>query len=139
MNSARVHSLIRPQYVTNQATRIIIRAAGELASETLTSLTSSELSVRVVHTEATDTFSDTTTEVEEREGFDIDGYRPSIRADRSWSLSEIDLGKCELDIVMYLALTHELNRMDRGRLCRSWYGRRRYAIPSILDGSSAFT
>ena len=84
------------QYVTNQATRIIVRAAGELASDTLTSLSSSDSVLRVIDTDFTNIPVDDEVALDESEAFDIDTYRPLVREDRSWSLSEIDLGECTL-------------------------------------------
>ncbi len=84
------------QYVTNQATRIIVKAAGDLAIESnmvdepvalinQASLVETELQKDVnsnvkAHNEGDEVL------------IDIESYKPTIASDRSWVLSEVDLG-----------------------------------------------
>ncbi|KAF7797056.1 hypothetical protein EIP86_008248 [Pleurotus ostreatoroseus] len=77
------------QYVTNQATRIIVKAAGDLAIE------SALVDEPVIPIEsALVTESDTNVKAQNEEEevvVDIEAYKPTIAPDRSWILSEIDL------------------------------------------------
>ncbi|KAI0938669.1 hypothetical protein AcV5_000296 [Taiwanofungus camphoratus] len=81
------------QYVTNQATRLIVKAAGDLAPEVVASISSSDTIF-----ESTD-FSDSNEsektalqdDIEDEVQIDIEKYRPTILEDRSWTLSELDL------------------------------------------------
>ncbi|GBE89009.1 DUF917-domain-containing protein [Sparassis crispa] len=81
------------QYVTNQATRIIVKAAGELAMNAIASTT--ELNVITNgddEPEASEGEKAVLQEVNEEEDLiDIEEYAPTIREDRSWILSELDL------------------------------------------------
>ena len=124
------------QYVTNQATRIIVRAAGELASDTLTSLSSSDSVLRVIDTDFTNIPVNDEVALDESEAFDIDTYRPLVREDRSWSLSEIDLGECTFVPPGKSVPPNpkSIDRMDRRRVCGLRNRRRRYTLSTILDG-----
>ena len=78
--------------MTNQATRIIVKAAGELAIE---SAAPNEEIIPPGET-AEDTLPEENStraqSNEEESVIDIEQYRPNIAADRSWYLSELDLG-----------------------------------------------
>ncbi|TFY55280.1 hypothetical protein EVJ58_g8349 [Rhodofomes roseus] len=80
------------QYVTNEATRIIVKAAGDLAPEVVAFVSSIDdaldaediaNSIEDDKTVLTDTVEDV--------AVDIETYTPNIRPDRSWSISELDL------------------------------------------------
>lgn len=87
------------QYVTNQATRIIVKAAGDLSPQAVAALEGNSL----ISSDENDT------DVEEGEKYlankpdeedhnvetatDIETYKPTILPNRSWKLSELDLGK----------------------------------------------
>ncbi|KAF9819430.1 hypothetical protein IEO21_02173 [Rhodonia placenta] len=80
------------QYVTNQATRIIVKAAGDLAPEAVAAVATPDSKL--------DAADDVKVEEGEKAGvdeeseepsIDIEAYKPEIRADRSWNLSELDL------------------------------------------------
>lgn len=81
--------------MTNQATRLIVKAAGDLAPEVVASISSSDTIF-----ESTD-FSDSNEsektalqdDIEDEVQIDIEKYRPTILEDRSWTLSELDLGE----------------------------------------------
>lgn len=87
------------QYVTNQATRIIVKAAGELSTETLGDATADldfdDVS-DVNETQKVDVISE-----ELKENVDIAAYKPQILEDRSWTVSELDLGLFPSVIVSY--------------------------------------
>ena len=88
------------QYVTNQATRIIVKAAGDLSPQAVAALGENSL------------ISSNENDMEVEEGakylankpdeedhslettIDIETYKPTILPNRSWKLSELDLGKC---------------------------------------------
>ncbi|KZT70497.1 hydantoinase [Daedalea quercina L-15889] len=80
------------QYVTNQATRIIVKAAGDLAPEAVASVSTLDDALEDTqpdeYKEGDKTASD---EVAEEEEIDIETYKPTIRPNRSWVLSELDL------------------------------------------------
>ncbi|PSR71578.1 hypothetical protein PHLCEN_2v12550, partial [Hermanssonia centrifuga] len=83
------------QYVTNQATRIIVKAAGELAidalvSEDVDNPAGDDAGASAEVAETQKLISAVTVE-EEIESINIEEYRPSINSDRSWQLSELDL------------------------------------------------
>ncbi len=87
------------QYVTNQATRIIVKAAGDLSPQAVASLEGNSLI----------SFNEDDTDVEEGEKLlaenpieedeplesviDIETYKPTILPNRAWKVSELDLGK----------------------------------------------
>ncbi|KAI0360591.1 DUF917-domain-containing protein [Trametes cingulata] len=85
------------QYVTNQATRIIVKAAGDLSPQTVASLEESSLITAendveseegekaLAHGSAAD---DATAQDDEIE---IDAYKPNILSNETWKLSELDL------------------------------------------------
>ena len=82
------------QYVTNQATRIIVKAAGDLAPEAVATVNALDDALQDLdegdYKEGDKTAS---AEVDEEESIDIEVYKPTIRPDRSWVLSELDLGE----------------------------------------------
>ncbi|KAI0746875.1 DUF917-domain-containing protein [Daedaleopsis nitida] len=86
------------QYVTNEATRIMVKAAGDLAPEAVASLGNAPVSVRdddeeldegekAIVNETDGTFDETSPGSE----LDIEAYKPAILPDRRWKLSELDL------------------------------------------------
>ncbi|TFK90339.1 hydantoinase/oxoprolinase [Polyporus arcularius HHB13444] len=84
------------QYVTNQATRIIVKAAGELASQAVASLEDSS----TIAAEQDDgpqeeekhlSSDGSAVDSPSLEDIDIDHYKPTILPDRRWKLSEVDL------------------------------------------------
>ncbi|KAI0072072.1 DUF917-domain-containing protein [Panus rudis PR-1116 ss-1] len=79
------------QYVTNQATRIIVKAAGEL-SPISTAVTQEQTDFPLEHYDSTEDGSVTaSTESLNENGIDIESYKPNVRMDRTWHLSELDL------------------------------------------------
>ena len=87
------------QYVTNQATRIIVKAAGDLAANAVATVDATDSAVVDV-SESAEGEKSLANEAEAAEGsgiadaaVDIDTYKPTILPNRSWKLSEIDLGK----------------------------------------------
>ncbi|TBU59341.1 hydantoinase/oxoprolinase [Dichomitus squalens] len=85
------------QYVTNQATRIIVKAAGELSPEAIADLEGSTPppdSTDNADVEEADKSFEKTQPVEENqslETIDIESYKPTILPNRSWKLTELDL------------------------------------------------
>ena len=87
------------QYVTNQATRLIVKAAGDLAPQAVASLETStptaaggqddEAKEDEKHLDGDDSSVDSASPEE----VDIDTYKPTILPDRRWQLSEVDLGQ----------------------------------------------
>jgi hypothetical protein len=125
------------KYVTNQATRIIVKAAGELfanASQAFSSVDepkdteisdAEELAKEALQAE----------DVEQRtHDIDIERYMPKIDDSRGWILSELDLG-------MFLLLSHDVlipngfDRMDRRRMWRVRNWGWRVSLSSIPGGS----
>ncbi|KAH9896950.1 DUF917-domain-containing protein [Cubamyces lactineus] len=82
------------QYVTNEATRIIVKAAGDLSPQNVASLeaglVSSPEEVDGVEGEKTLASEAVTAEEAEQE-VDIDEYKPTVLQNRTWKLSELDL------------------------------------------------
>ncbi|KZT10328.1 DUF917-domain-containing protein [Laetiporus sulphureus 93-53] len=80
------------QYVTNQATRIIVKAAGDLAPEAVASVNAPNgvLDLSNVH-EPTEGEKAVLPDDTDEQEIDIESYKPTIRTDRSWSLTELDL------------------------------------------------
>ncbi|KAH9941324.1 hydantoinase/oxoprolinase [Epithele typhae] len=85
------------QYVTNQATRIIVKAAGDLAAQAVASVDGAEF-VLVDVSESNEGEKSLTNEAEATEGsgigeapIDIDTYKPTILPDRAWKLTELDI------------------------------------------------
>ncbi|RPD65174.1 hydantoinase/oxoprolinase [Lentinus tigrinus ALCF2SS1-7] len=84
------------QYVTNQATRIIVRAAGDLAPQAVASLETSSTTVEEQDEESKEeekhlSSDDSNASSATSEDIDIDIYKPTILPDRRWKLSEVDL------------------------------------------------
>lgn len=81
-------------YVTNQSTRVIIKAAGDL-SPSPTHILDAVESERRYGDEVLDNGTEPINEhIEAPESpVDVNTYRPTIRADKVWVLSEIDLGE----------------------------------------------
>ncbi|KAI0826527.1 DUF917-domain-containing protein [Trametes gibbosa] len=85
------------QYVTNEATRIIVKAAGDLALQAIASLTDSVLSAEdaTENNEGEKALENASAAVEDavalENAVDIDSYKPTILGDRTWKLSELDL------------------------------------------------
>ncbi|KAI0827020.1 DUF917-domain-containing protein [Trametes gibbosa] len=88
------------QYVTNEATRIIVKAAGDLAPQAIASVADSALSSSgsfdvVEDVEGEKTLEDAAGALEDAAAVDstvdIDTYKPTVLANRTWRLSEIDL------------------------------------------------
>ncbi|KAI0372037.1 DUF917-domain-containing protein [Pilatotrama ljubarskyi] len=85
------------QYVTNQATRIIVKAAGDLSPQTVASLEESQLSAAEDELEndedekalANGSANEEATALDKE--VDIDTYKPTILPNRTWRLSELDL------------------------------------------------
>lgn len=89
--------LILLQYVTNQATRIVVKAAGELSVDAAMvmeeDLLNEEADTRdgqSVHEAIKAVLKDAT--IKSSSAIDIEQYIPSIGSDRRWLLSELDLG-----------------------------------------------
>lgn len=86
------------QYVTNQATRIIIKAAGELSLASPAALEEQGLDVDFefegvgAEEDMNEKLALPTPADRLEDPIDIETYRPHIRSDRSWCLSELDLG-----------------------------------------------
>lgn len=80
--------------MTNQATRIIVKAAGDLAPESVAAVTSPDNELDSAD-ESDNKEGEKTVLIDESddERVDIETYKPAIGHDRSWSLSEFDLGK----------------------------------------------
>ncbi|THH28580.1 hypothetical protein EUX98_g5611 [Antrodiella citrinella] len=82
------------QYVTNQATRIIVKAAGELSITNSPELPQHPDNDIIIE-EATSVNDEGTSEPkvseEEMADIDIEAYEPKILPNRSWRLSELDL------------------------------------------------
>ncbi|KAI9063547.1 DUF917-domain-containing protein [Trametes sanguinea] len=89
------------QYVTNEATRIIVKAAGDLSPQQVAHLSDAALSnadvdaaedVSAAEGEKALANGDAATvEEDEDEEVDIDTYRPTILPNKTWKLSELDL------------------------------------------------
>ncbi|KZT70496.1 hypothetical protein DAEQUDRAFT_810662 [Daedalea quercina L-15889] len=81
------------QYVTNQATRIIVKAAGDLAPEAVASTFSSDdiLADEGDFDHLQEEDKAILANIVEEATVDIETYRPNVRSDRTWSVSEIDL------------------------------------------------
>ncbi|PCH44913.1 DUF917-domain-containing protein [Wolfiporia cocos MD-104 SS10] len=79
------------QYVTNQATRIIVRAAGDLAPEAVASISAPDSVLKNSDTDYAEGDKAVVAEESEDQQIDIESYRPQILSDRSWNLSELDL------------------------------------------------
>ncbi|KAH9941327.1 hydantoinase/oxoprolinase [Epithele typhae] len=85
------------QYVVNQATRIMVKAAGDLAPQAVASV-DAENEALVDEPEVVEAEKALTNEAEAAEGsglgaevVDVDNYKPVILPNRQWALSEIDL------------------------------------------------
>ena len=124
------------QYVTNQATRIIVKAAGELAVE---SAIVDDVVVPLGIAPADDAADEDGPSIQEEENeIDIEEYIPRVGSDRVWHLSEIDLGTPLPAINTSMVYEAELDlvfRMDCRRLRRPRDRRRWLAIPSVLGRS----
>lgn len=87
------------QYVTNEATRIIVKAAGDLAPLSIASLEDSVLASAdsEENSEGEKAIEDTTAAAEDvtlvESAIDIDTYKPTILANHTWKVSEVDLGE----------------------------------------------
>ncbi|KAL1943929.1 hypothetical protein VTO73DRAFT_3747 [Trametes versicolor] len=85
------------QYVTNEATRIIVKAAGDLAPLSIASLEDSVLASTDSdeNNEGEKAIEDTTAAAEDvtlvESAIDIDTYKPTILANHTWKVSEVDL------------------------------------------------
>lgn len=81
-------------YVTNQSTRVIIKAAGDLSPSPAHILDDvvSELSCEEEAINEAGKLVDELVEAPDAP-VDVNAYRPTIRADKVWVLSEIDLGE----------------------------------------------
>ncbi|CCM04742.1 uncharacterized protein FIBRA_06931 [Fibroporia radiculosa] len=79
------------QYVTNQATRIIVKAAGDLAPEAIASVISLDEVTAPQNEDYREGEKAVLDEQSEEQAIDIEAYKPTIRPDRSWSLTELDL------------------------------------------------
>ena len=82
------------KYVTNQATRIIVKAAGELSSQSTNGDIDEEL-LDDTDSEDGQELGKQTLEVSDEvtaKEIDIEAYTPNITADRGWLLNELDLG-----------------------------------------------
>ncbi|OCH93351.1 DUF917-domain-containing protein [Obba rivulosa] len=81
------------QYVTNQATRIIVKAAGDLSPENVASIDglSSAMQTEDIHQDEVEGEKQALAESDDSITVDIETYKPEIRHDRTWSLSELDL------------------------------------------------
>ncbi|CAL1709132.1 unnamed protein product [Somion occarium] len=84
------------QYVTNQATRIIVKSAGELAPDARVFSNEEDPDSDVLLPASGEEVDPGREEYGhpddiEGSGIDIDSYKPDIRADRSWYISETDL------------------------------------------------
>lgn len=125
------------QYVTNQATRIIVKSAGELAPDARVFSNEEDPDSDVLLPASGEEVDPGREEYGhpddiEGSGIDIDSYKPDIRADRSWYISETDLGK-PLVVLFYSVLTSTsiFRRVDRGWLRRLGNRRRRITISSV--------
>ncbi|KAI0659238.1 DUF917-domain-containing protein [Cubamyces menziesii] len=82
------------QYVTNEATRIIVKAAGDLSPQNVASLDDGFVSApeEVDGIEGEKTLASESVVIEEVEQeVDIDNYKPTILHNKTWKLSELDL------------------------------------------------
>ncbi|EPS97461.1 hypothetical protein FOMPIDRAFT_1128485 [Fomitopsis schrenkii] len=79
------------QYVTNQATRIIVKAAGDLAPDAVASVSSPDTVMGNDDVYTREEAKEALASTAEEAAVDIESYTPSIRADRTWSISELDL------------------------------------------------
>ncbi|KAH8097081.1 hydantoinase/oxoprolinase [Cristinia sonorae] len=83
------------QYVTNQATRIIVKAAGDLSDDITPEALPipDDITSRAPDVTAEDQSLDAELAVPEESMREVDFelYRPEIRPDRSWNISELDL------------------------------------------------
>ena len=93
-----LHYYSTSQYVTNQATRIVVKAAGDLAPQAIATVDDADTAL-ADEAEADEGEKALTNEAQASEGsglaetqVDIDAYRPTILPDRKWKLSEVDLG-----------------------------------------------
>lgn len=77
--------------MTNQATRIIVKAAGDLAPEAVASGLSDDADVDDDNLDAAEETKEALAGTIEEAAIDIETYIPDIRADRTWSISELDL------------------------------------------------
>lgn len=84
--------------MTNQATRIIVKAAGDLAPERFATVDRLDTATETGSDdlEILETEKAVLAESEVSEEVDIEAYRPEVRQDRTWSLSEVDLGMWRL-------------------------------------------
>ncbi|KAJ3558225.1 hypothetical protein NM688_g1053 [Phlebia brevispora] len=78
------------QYVTNQATRIIVKAAGDLAVQS-TCEAEEVFPVSDVTLEGDAAQIDVIVPQADEAAVDIEAYKPTIASDQSWILSELDL------------------------------------------------
>ena len=92
--------------MTNQATRIIVKAAGDLAANAIAAVDDADSALDEA-AEATEGEKSLANEAEATEGsgigeavVDIDTYKPTILPSRAWKLSETDLGTC------FIAVSH---------------------------------
>ncbi|KAI0674400.1 hydantoinase/oxoprolinase [Trametes maxima] len=85
------------QYVTNEATRIIVKAAGDLSPQTVASLEDAALASAEDVDEGAEgekALADAAAAEDAAEAeaqVDIDAYKPTILPNRTWKLSEVDL------------------------------------------------
>lgn len=129
------------QYVTNEATRIIVKAAGDLAPLSIASLEDSVLASAdsEENSEGEKAIEDTTAAAEDvtlvESAIDIDTYKPTILANHTWKVSEVDLGD-SLPCGRYRRYANSENRVDRrGLWCaRDW--RWWFAVPAVPDGAT---
>lgn len=127
--------------MTNQATRIIVKAAGELSAD----------GAQEIEDEgpAPPTGSDDFEELDKQalqaliqEGaavINIESYVPRITDDRRWVLSETDLGKMQVPLIDMTALTPLIFRVDRGWMRSIGYWGRWVAISPLLSCPAAAT
>ena len=123
------------QYVTNQATRIIVKAAGDLAPEAVASMTSDGIDIDDDSLDGVEDAKEALVGTFEEASIDIETYTPTIRADRSWSVSELDLSTscCPYHSIRDIIV---LRRVDRGWLRYLGHWRWWDNISAVPHGSS---
>lgn len=125
------------QYVTNQATRIIVKAAGDLAPEAVASVFSLDAVFEEEDVYTTEEAKESIPSAVEEVAVDIESYTPNIRADRTWSVSDLDLSTSNCLVHHCTCLTTMFCRVDRRWVRDSGHRWRRNNVPAVPYGPSA--
>lgn len=131
------------QYVTNQATRIIVKAAGELSADKAQEISDDD-DVQITGTDDVEELDKQALQARDQAqdsvvAVDVERYIPRITEDRQWVISELDLGKTPVRFSNGSYLGQQFFRVDSRRMRSVGHRRRRFSLSSLLSSSSDAT